>query len=307
VINRLTIILLLTGLIVTGCKPVTTRQETRPVVTVSILPFRYFVEQLAGDRFEVNVLVPPGSSHHAYDPSPRQLQDLEKSGVFFIDGYLGFEQFWVPKVRKSHPGLRIVNLSEGIDLITIEGAEGESGRGENPHAHEHAGPDPHFWLSFREARTMAASIAKGLTEAYPAEGILIRDNLDRLLTRFDSLDRATDLSLSGHRNRSFIVFHPALNYYARDYGLVQYAMEQGGKEPTAAHFRFLTDQAKRDSIRVILIQREYDQENVQALARETGAGIRVIDPMSEEWEKEMTRIAAVLKEEGERRKEEGER
>ena len=86
-----------------------------------------------------------------------------------------------------------------------------------------------------------------------------------------------------------------MNYLARDYGLTQYSMEAGGKEPAASHFKELVDLSKGENINTVFIQKEYDKENAETLAREIGARIVVIDPMSGDWLNEMKRIVAELK------------
>ena len=122
-INKFPVFLLISLAVLTGCK---TRQpdDGKPVVTVTIIPLRYFAEQLGGDHFRINVLVPPGVSHHNYDPTPRQLQELEKSKVLFEIGHLGFEMGWIPKMRSNYRNLSIIDLSKGVSLITEEGGEG---------------------------------------------------------------------------------------------------------------------------------------------------------------------------------------
>jgi zinc transport system substrate-binding protein len=289
-IRRLIVFLIPVMILISGCRPKDSDQTGKPVVTVTILPFKYFVEQLAGDRFTINVLVPPGANHHAYDPTPRQLQDLEHSKALFVNGYLGFEQTWLPKVRSNFPQLSIVELSAGIDLITVEGSEGEDHEEADHSGHSHEGPDPHFWLSAREARFLADNMARGLIAADPQSEPVIRKNLDVLKFRLYSLDATIKEALSGLENRSFIIFHPALAYFARDYHLVQHAMESGGKEPTASHFRELVDLAKSENIRILFVQKEYDQENARTLAREINAEIETIDPMSADWMIEMSNL-----------------
>lgn len=292
--KRLLVFLIPAVFLVTGCHPDSATNTGKPVVTVTILPFRYFVEQLAGDRFNVNVLVPPGANHHAYDPTPRQLQDLEHSKALFVNGYLGFEQTWLPKVRSNLPQLPVVDLSAGIDLITIEGSEGEHKDEADHQGHSHEGPDPHYWLSARDARILAGNMARGLIAADPQGEQLIQRNLTVLIARLDSLDTTINQALSGIENRSFIIFHPALNYFARDYKLIQHSMELGGKEPTASHFRDLVDLAKNENIGIIFVQKEYDQENARTLAREIGAEIVSIDPMSADWIHEMSSLMGKL-------------
>jgi zinc transport system substrate-binding protein len=287
-------LLLLPFVLLTSCTS-KNAPDSKPAITVTILPLRYFAEQLAGDHFKINVLVPPGVSHHNYDPTPRQLQDLEKSSVLFEIGHLGFEKGWIPKMRSNYPKLAIINLSAGISLITDE--EGEGGHTSEPATtgesaeHSHEGVDPHFWMSVIEARKMAATMADGLIKADPACRQMVENNLKKLTSKLDSLNLAMSTRFKDLKHKNFLIFHPALAYFARDYGLTQHSMELGGKEPTASHFKTLVDLAASEKINTIFIQKEYDQENAKTLARETGALIVTIDPMSPDWLTEMELLA----------------
>ena len=117
--QKFLVLLLVPVLLFAGCR---TRQaaEGKPSVTVTIIPLRYFAGQLAGDHFRINVLVPPGVSHHNYDPTPRQLQELEKSKALFMIGHLGFEKVWIPKMKSNYGNLAIIDLSSGVNLIADE-------------------------------------------------------------------------------------------------------------------------------------------------------------------------------------------
>ena len=288
--KKIIICLLISVAFITACRP-KHNIDSRPVVTVTILPLQYFANQLAGDIFRINVLVPPGASHHNYDPTPRQLRDLEKSKVLFVNGHLGFEKAWIPMMKSNYPALQVVDLSSGIDLITEEGGEGMHA-GEELHPgesgeHSHEGVDPHYWMSVVEARKLARTMAAGLISADPSCKQVVEKNLLILDNRLDSLAASANQKLMGLTHRSFMIFHPALAYFARDHNMAQHSMELAGKEPTASHFRKLVDLARAEKINTIFIQKEYDQENAQTFSRETGTRIVVIDPMSPDWLDEM--------------------
>jgi zinc transport system substrate-binding protein len=298
--RNISFIFLLSSLLFASCKPKPAVETDHPVVTVTILPFKYFVEQLAGDKFRVNVLVPPGADHHSYEPAPRQLQEMEESKVLFVNGYLGFESTWLPRIKSNYPKLPVVDLSENLNLITVDDAEAGDHAGHDHESadggHSHDGPDPHYWLSVPEAQKIAGHIARGLIQAEPSLASLIQENLSVLNLRLDSLNEQFRRTLNPLKNRSFIIFHPALNYVARDYNLTQYSMETAGKEPSASHFRELVEIAGKEGITTIFIQKEYDQENAETLAREIKARIVTIDPMSDKWLSEMERIVKKLSE-----------
>jgi zinc transport system substrate-binding protein len=51
-----------------------------------------------------------------------------------------------------------------------------------------------------------------------------------------------------------MIYHPALSYFARDYGLQQISIEEGGKEPSPAHLKDLVDLCRQEDVRIIFIQ-----------------------------------------------------
>ena len=91
-----------------------------------------------------------------------------------------------------------------------------------------------------------------------------------------------------------MIYHPALTYYARDYGLEQLPLEIEGKSPSPAHLKEMTDLARVKHISKILIQSQFDRKNAEILARETGSEIIQFDPLDLHWGKQMSYIAEQL-------------
>ena len=92
----------------------------------------------------------------------------------------------------------------------------------------------------------------------------------------------------------FITFHPSLSYFARDYGLVQYSMEEGGKEPSPAHLARLAKIAGEKGIRTVYIQSEYDMETAGTFAREIGGKVVRVWPLNPSWSENLISIAREL-------------
>jgi len=105
---------------------------------------------------------------------------------------------------------------------------------------------------------------------------------------------ARELSLF-EGSRTFMIYHPNLAYLARDYGLTEIAVENEGKEPSPSQLISLIDAAKRENIKMILVQREYDPRNARAVADETGARVEIIDPLSADWFASTTAVIQLLK------------
>ena len=91
-----------------------------------------------------------------------------------------------------------------------------------------------------------------------------------------------------------MIYHPNLAYLARDYGLEEIPVEFEGKEPTALRMRELIDRARKDKLKTIFVQREYDTKNAKSIAGEIGATIILIDPLSADWQQSTEKIIEAL-------------
>jgi zinc transport system substrate-binding protein len=256
------------------------------IITVSIAPFKYFVEGIAGKNFTVNIMVPAGANPHIYEPFPDQVNKLRKSVAYISNGYLGFEMTWLDRFYEMNRKMKKLSLGDGIDPIMSE------------HHHEGdqtEGADPHYWVSPVCAFKMASSVRDLLIELDPGNKEQYEQNYNILSGKIKEVDsKAKALSLSGTK-KAFMIYHPNLGYLARDYGFEEIAVEYEGKEPTPLRLVKLIDRAKKDRLNVILVQKEYDTKNARSIANETGAEVVIIDPLSEDWYTSTTNIINTLK------------
>ena len=258
----------------------------KPVISVSILPQEYFLKQLAGELVDVNVLIPSGASPATYEPTVAQLGKLQRSVSYFRIGHVGFELSWMDKIRSVNPEMKIVDLSKGVELIDEMEEENES-----HHGHSHGGTDPHIWLSAANARIIARNIYRELLPMLPDQEEELTRRYEKFSASLDSLHETIQLKLDGLENRNFLIYHPALTYFARDYQLVQYSLEIEGKSPSPAHLRAMTDLSRDQEITRILIQNQFDRKNAEVLAREIGAELIEFDPLDPRWMDQMLYIA----------------
>lgn len=305
---RLSVVLTAALFLFAGCGNKADK-DSKPNLAVSILPQEYFVSRIAGDLFSINVMVPPGASPATYEPTPSQLASLSKTELYLEMGYTGFEMAWMDKLRAANKQMKVVNLSEGVDLITEATMHGEETdheamqhqamEGQSPiesHGHHHGGIDPHTWLSPKNVMIIARNIYDALATTYPEHQEVFASNLEGFLGELDSLDRHITGELKNLTSRAFFTYHPSLSYFARDYNLEQYPLELGGKTPSAAHMKKLIDTGRKQQIGVVFLQMQFDQKNAEVLAREIGAEIVQINPLDPEWYEQMLYIAGKLKE-----------
>jgi zinc transport system substrate-binding protein len=282
------VLVLVTGFLFSCCAPKARNNNgEKPVVTVSILPLKTFVEEIAGNDFEINVLLPPGSSPADFTLVPSQLKDITRSKIWFRIGYIGFEYSWREKIEQANLNMKVVNLSEELDLISDETLpSGEKSK--------LAGINPHTWLSPTLVKQMAARITEELVLLNPEKKEEYQENLSRFVNRIDELDAEIRTELKDFEGRQFILFHPSLSYFAREYGLVQYSLEPGGKEPTPQRMAALVDFAKAHDIRVIYIQSDLDREQARVFAEEINGKVVQMWPLNPAWFENLLEISRLL-------------
>jgi zinc transport system substrate-binding protein len=289
------LILLLMVLLATACG--SKQGEGERVLTVTIEPLRYFTEQLAGEQFRVVSMVPGGQSPETYDPTPQQLVQLSHSEAYFAIGYLGFEQTWMNRLRENAPQMQVFNLSEGIALIREEASAAHTDEpgAEGAAVHHHAqGVDPHLWNSPANAKVLVRNICRALCQLDSAHQSLYEARQNTLLQKIEATDQQIRTLLEQPHDHTFLIYHPALTYFARDYGLAQHCIEEAGKEPSANHLKALVDRCQADSIRVVFVQQEFDTRNAMTIAQETHTQVVPINPLNYQWEEELIRTAQAL-------------
>jgi zinc transport system substrate-binding protein len=295
-------------------------------VFAAVLPQAWFIRRIGGPHVDVDVLVGPGQSPHAFDPPPRQMARLARARLFFAIGW-PFEKRLLEKAAAVNPNLKVIDTLEGVPLRWMTPAESAadagSEKGQEPflksrrvpdtfsdppapsappaaahpaHARLPAGgqagqPDPHVWLSPRFARIQAATIAKALADADPARADEFRKNLAAVQQDLDRLDARLAAALAPLRGKTFFVYHPAFGYFADAYGLVQAPVEIEGKEPGARQLAALIARAKSEGVRVIFVQPQFSARSAEAVARAIGGAVVPIDPLAGDYEANLLDMA----------------
>jgi zinc transport system substrate-binding protein len=267
-----------------GCVPV--QKNEKAVITVSILPHKYFVERIAGDNFEINVITPPGISPETYEPTPKQMRSLAGSVLYFANGYLMFEDHLVQKSKKELSG-KMIDLSRGIDFIAGDIVD----HGDHVHLF---GIDPHYWLSPAEAKIQAQNMLDAIIAYDPENRSFYEKNFQNFMDDIDALHQHITKLLSETSTRTFLIYHPAFAYFARQYDLDQVALEMDGKEPTMAHIKYIVDLARSEGISTVLVQSQFNRASAESVAKEIGGTVEFLDPLPEDWLENMYAIAHTL-------------
>lgn len=284
---RILKVFILIAIVATACSgPKTDQNNLKQTITVSILPQKYFVEKIANDHFNINVMIPPGASPVTYEPTPKQMKELSNSLAYLRIGHIEFEKAWMKNIQNVNPEMKIIDLSKNAKLI-----EPDHGNHYLHDGHHHHGVDPHIWTSPIEVKKQAEIIYNFLIKSEPGSKDQFTQNYKSFLLEIDSLDKYLNEILLPYKNRKFMIFHPALSYIARDYGLEQISIEIDGKEPTPANIQEIINTAKQEDIRIIFVQKQFSTHNAEVIANEINGSVVQIDPLDYNWNKSIRFIA----------------
>lgn len=259
-------------------------EDDRPVLTVSIEPLRFIVESVAGDKYRVVTLMPQGASPETYEPTPRQMMELNGSKALFRVGTLGFEKTKLPQMAATAPDVRLFDLEKGIIPIMHTGHA----------AHEGESQDPHVWMSAENLRIMAENACEALCSIDTVNAEFYKQRLSIFNQSTDSLDAEIKNRLNTLQNRAFLIYHPALGYFARQYGLQQFAVEHDGKEPSAAYMEQLINNCRAEEVGVVFISKEHSGRAAQRVAEALKARVVTINPLDHDVPAQMRLIAKEL-------------
>ena len=269
----------------------------KPVISASILPQKYLLDKIVLDKYEVNILIPTGASPASYEPSPQQINKLNDSKLYFRIGEIIFEKTWIEKIGIQNPDLKIVNLSKGISFLESEPHNHSADENHNHGSKDHTrdtGKDPHIWMSPKNMKLIAANLLESLIETFPSDASFFQTNYTGLLKEIESVDSLFNESAGILNAMDFLIYHPALGYLAKDYGMIQHVLEFEGKEPGPAYIASIIDKSLEMNIQYIFVQRQFSIENAKSLAKEINAEIIVIDPLGENWYQQMLEIHNTL-------------
>lgn len=271
---------------------------SKPEISVSILPQKYFLEKIAKDKFDINVMVKPGASPHSYEPKTSQMKSLNNSKIYFYTG-IEFEKAWLEKFRKSAPNTLFVDSSANIQRIAMEEHSHEEEQTHDKHKHdkkndhedEHEGLDPHVWLDPILAKVQAKNIYDSLVFIDESNKEFYTKNYEEFIKELDSLDMQIKEILAPYAQKAFMVFHPSWGYFAKRYDLIQLPIEMQGKEPKPNELIELVKDAKEHNIKIIFVSPQFSQKSANTIASSIGGNVVAIDSLSIDWSNDLIKTA----------------
>ena len=288
------------------------KAEGLNVVTTTYI-LRDLTEEIAGDKATVTCLIPKGQGVHGFEPSPKDMNQVNEADLFVYNG-AGLESFTDRLKETAEGDATFVEASEGIELLKgghhhhhdedadhdhdhdhdaaehdhdHDAAEHDHDHDAAEHDHEHEGMDPHVWMAPENAEEMAENICEALAAKDPDNAAYYKANYEKLSEKFDALDDSFENVLAKAKHKDIVVSHEAYGYLAKEYGLNQIPIEgiNSESEPDPKAMKAIVDEMKAKGIKTVFTEPNEDDKIAQTVASEAGAEVKELDPMEYESDK----------------------
>lgn len=255
------------------------KQTGKITVIATLFPQYDFAKQIAKDKADVRLLLPPGVESHTYEPTPKDIADINKSDLFIFTGE--YMEPWSAKLRELIKNKTIiVDASAGILLLdkAEEGHKHDDKEGNGDHNH-HA-KDPHIWVDPVNAQKMTENIMVGLVKADPQNESFYKANweaykkeLMKLHQDFSHVFRKTKYKMIIHAG------HFAFGYFAKRYGLLYVSPYKGfspDAEPTPRKIAGMIKLIKMSGQNTIYYEELIDPKVARVISGQTGASMLLL-------------------------------
>lgn len=277
------IILLLSGMVLPGCTGVRGKTDDQSmIIYTSFYPMYFLASEIAGDKASVVSMVPAGAEPHDWEPTPKMAAELNKADMLIYNG-AGMEP-WIDNILPiiDKDKTKIVDASEGIELLKSAEHGGEDENEEEEHegeSHEHGIYDPHIWVSPIRAMQQAHTIYEALIEIDPENSEYYGKNKIELDSKLTRLGKDIWDASKSFKSNVIVVSHEAFGYFANDYGLKQIAIRgiNPQEEPSPSKMAELTRKCRDKKVKYIFFEKLTSPKLSETLAREVGAGTLVLN------------------------------
>lgn len=239
-------------------KILTNTDQDKPKVFTSFYPIYDFVNKIGKDMVDASTIVPAGVEPHDFEPTPKQIIELQNSDIIFMNG-AGFER-WMERVQ----GANMVDLSTSLSIEKIGTA-----------------PDPHIWLDPVIVKNTSAIILDNLVKIDPDNADYYKNNQLDFNSKLDKINSDIVGNLTDCRLEDFIAFHDAFSYFAKRYGLVQHSIEglapEGNVDPKRVSDTI--NLARQLSVKVIFAEESVDPRLSNTIANEINGQVLVLNPI----------------------------
>lgn len=274
-----------------GSQPNSAKQSGDKIkVITTAYPVYEFVRQVGGDKIEAVMLIPPGAEPHDWEPTPKQLAQIRSAKLFLYHG-AGLEPSEKLLAKDVIGDTAAVEVSKGISPLSSKHDDEDDGNHDknNEQHHHDSGTDPHMWLDPVLAQQEVNNIAEALSQVDPQNAAYYRQNAAGYNAELSKLDEEYKAALKNTARRDLITSHEAFGYLAKRYNLRQVGIMglSPDSEPTPDKMAKVVQFCRDHNVKYIFFETMVSPKLSDTIAKETGAGLLVLNPLESLSENEM--------------------
>lgn len=272
--KKISLILVLI-LLLTGCKAgeKPNDDEEKLMVSTSFYPLYFLTNEIGGQNIDLSIVIPAGAEAHDYEPSIKQLKEIEKTDLFIYNG-AGFES-WTDKLLETLLDEdQTIEASEEIELIKIDKVA-----------------DPHIWLDPTNMDSIAERIKERLIDLDEENKEEYEENYQQLSNKLKKIDKEYSQTLENKKRDTILVSHAAFGYMAERYGFNQISVLgiNPEHEPSPGTIADIIEIAREENFNYIFLETLTSPKTVEVIAKEAGLETLILNPiggLTKEEEKE---------------------
>ncbi len=249
----------------------------KPLIITTIFPAYDFARQVFGDTAEVRMLLKPGQESHSYDPSAKDIVEINGCDLFVYNG--GESDQWVESVLQAAPDVETFRMTDAVSLLDEEHSEGMQ---EDDHDHDHADGDEeeydeHVWTSPDNAAAIVRALGSRAKALFPDSAAELDSNTESYAAQIEEIDGRLKALLDGEQRYFIFGDRFPLLYFFKHYGLNYYAAFPGcgsETEPSAQTVTFLLNKlGQPDAVKAVFCIELSGRKLADVLAEDSGLDV----------------------------------
>lgn len=239
-------------------------------VLATFFPLYFDTVDVLGDKGTVSVLVPYGTEIHYFEPTASSIQLAAQADVLVYNG-VGLEP-WISQIVQSagNSKLVLIDSSTGIPLISLSPGYQREGRT----------LDPHIWIDPVLAQLQVKNILQGLIKADPTDVQYFTQNANALISKFQFMDKELRDGTANVATRTFVSFHEAFAYLAKEYDLIQVPLAGPfEEEPTPSDISKAVSAINQNHLCIAFAESLENPKPIDVVASQTHAHVWILDPL----------------------------
>lgn len=249
----------------------------KPLIITTIFPAYDFARQVFGDTAEVRMLLKPGQESHSYDPSAKDIVEINGCDLFVYNG--GESDQWVESVLQAAPDVETFRMTDAVSMLDEEHSEGMQ---EEEHDHDHADGDEeeydeHVWTSPDNAAAIVRALGSRAKALFPDSAAELDSNTESYAAQIGKIDGRLKELLDGEKRYFIFGDRFPLLYFFKHYGLNYYAAFPGcgsETEPSAQTVTFLLDKlGQPDAVKAVFCIELSGRKLADVLAEDSGLDV----------------------------------